>query len=270
MLNLKKFLFIIPRTPPEFRDPTRDLYWELCKQYLLDQKSTNWTALVIDEEELLVDNIVSIKSSAKKKHEKINTALEIILQATIKPEYIIRLDDDDLINPNALAELEEVSSFDIYTDKWHTSWNPLTNQIASRVNYWFPNTCIINTKHALTYWDALQKDSLKFMINNNHGNFHFYFRKKKVVFAPKNRPLYLRTISANSITANATNQKDLYLKSFGLWKNRNLEDFPKIVGNNKQPPILQVIKDRLENLSFLRNYNKIVLSNAYFNYNTSL
>jgi len=225
----------------------------------LQQTGKNWTALVIGEEDYVMENIIGLKSGAISKYQKINFALDYIQNSQILPEYILRLDDDDIINPNILLHAEKLGNFDIYTDKWHCSWNYATNQIAQTVNYWFPNTCFIKTSHALSKWEPGNLDSNKYMLNNDHGNFHLFFKNKKVIFSPKKHPIYVRTISNSSIMANDADSQENYLKSFGLWRNIILKDYTLPKSNKRKPNLLDIFLDFGKNINYLRNYKKIVL-----------
>ena len=113
------FVFIIPRTPKQFRNSLRECLWEKTKQSILQQKYSYWQALVVDDHEETQGKISYINSAALKKGEKLQFALKFIETWNNKPDYVIRLDDDDIINSTAL-EFVKNKSFDIAIDSYHT------------------------------------------------------------------------------------------------------------------------------------------------------
>jgi len=95
---MNSFLFIIPRTPIQFRTELREKLWNLTVQSLLNQSYNNWKALIIDDFNLIDGKLIYINSPAIKKGEKLQAALRIIENWENKPDYIIRFDDDDIIS----------------------------------------------------------------------------------------------------------------------------------------------------------------------------
>lgn len=112
--------------------------------------------------------------------------------------------------------------------------------VSNRVWHWFPNTCIHKREHALTAWGDYAKGKFKkykeqaLLIENDHSKLHPYYRGKKVLLADKNHPIYLRTITSSSITAQNALNHESYLKRFGLWRNNNLKDFQFLKHYNSQ------------------------------------
>ena len=118
------YLFIIPRTPIKYRNSLRDELWELTKKSLLTQTSNNWQAIIIGDtknEDLNVEHFITINYDDYTKVDKIQKALDYIKNSfIIKPEYIIRLDDDDIISRTVLTEIDKLpAKFDCYFDSYH-------------------------------------------------------------------------------------------------------------------------------------------------------
>lgn len=229
---MKNFLFIIPRTPQSCRDDIRDNLWQICLEALQNQPYQNWKALVIGHEVGIPINnerFINIDFEGTKE-EKLQKATEYIIQNNIPGDYIIRLDDDDIINPSILEKVSNLD-FDLYVDKHQWFWHYESGQISNRVWNWFPNTGIHKREHALAEWgDYANGNFTRFkkqalLIENDHSQLHPFYKNKKVLFADKKHPVYLRTITSSSITAQKSINHDNYIRRFGLWHKNNLKDF---------------------------------------------
>ena len=249
-----QFTFIIPLTPKSFLHKEREILLNLCLRTLKKQNYSNWSALLIGgfipEESKDDRHFIHINYEGKKE-EKLQKATEYIKQNNIKSDYIIRLDDDDIINPNILSKVKYLD-FDLYVDKTQFFWYHETKQIASRTWYWYPNTCIHKTEHALVeFGDFAKGDFKKFhekalLIENDHSKLHTYYKNKRVLFSKMNNPVYLRSITNTSITAsNSSNYID-YVNRFGNWQTNKLKSF-KFLGTSDKK-INQSLIQRLRNI----------------------
>ena len=260
------YLFIIPLTPKSHLNKVRQELQKLCLSTLKKQTYSNWKALLVGSnlpEEALGDERFIHVAFEGKKEEKLQKATQYILDKKNQSDYIIRLDDDDIFNPKILNEIKDLDS-DLYVDKTQFFWNYETKQVASRTWYWFPNTCIHRTEHALAeYGDFAEGDFTKFrknalLIENDHSKLHSFYIEKKVVFSNRRNPIYLRSITTSSITANNSNDHTSYINRFGNWKTNKLKDY-LFLGKSKTK-VTQSIFLKLRNiksdLSFRFNYLK--------------
>ena len=241
-MNKKSFIFIVPLTPKSKLDKTRTVLRNICLESLLKQSYENWQAIIIGKDaEISVGNKghFHLISEEGTKEEKLQKATEFILKHRIPGDYIIRLDDDDIVNPKILEKATNLD-FDLYVDKHQWFWHYESGMVSNRVWHWFPNTCIHKREHALTAWGDYAKGKFKkykeqaLLIENDHSKLHPYYRGKKVLLADKNHPIYLRTITSTSITAQNALNHESYLKRFGLWRNNNLKDFQFLKHYNRQ------------------------------------
>ena len=139
---MNRYLFIIPRTPKQFKSDIREELWKVTIKSLLEQTYSNWKALIIcDESESIInnDNLLYLKSTALKKGEKIDFAVEYIVENNLFPDYLIRFDDDDIIMPNAL-ETADKFNFDVYGDKYHTFFDLSSGLMSQQDSPWLANT----------------------------------------------------------------------------------------------------------------------------------
>ncbi|MDG5800310.1 hypothetical protein QA597_08075 [Marinilabiliaceae bacterium ANBcel2] len=270
---MKSFLFIIPLTPKKIRVGQREVLWSLCKKTLLSQTYENWKAIIIGEDRNFQpqnNNHFHLIPYEGRKEEKLQKATEYIIQNNIPGDYIIRLDDDDIINPTILKKVANLD-FDLYVDKYQWFWYYESGMVSNRVWHWFPNTCIHKREHALAEWGDYAKGDFKrfkeqaLLIENDHSQLHPYYKNKKVVFADKNHPVYLRTITFTSITAKNSKDHEKYLKRFGLWEKNNIQDF-QFLKEHINPNYKSLPHYSLKEKVLLRYYNL----RSYFSYSKQI
>ena len=268
---MNKFLFIIPETPISALNQERLMLQNQCLEYLVKQKYPNWIALWVDYNEPPVkeSRILHVKISGKKE-EKMQKVSHYVLKNSLEFDYVIRLDDDDIFNPN-LLNLIKSEDFDVYTDYYQYFWSPFLGKISRKLWYWFPNTCIHKKEHAYTKWGdfatggPFEKYREKpYLIENDHSNFHKYYKGKNVMFAIKRNPVYLRTITSTSSTALQSDKYEEYLDSFGVWKKNFLIDYKELfLNHDTNKEYSQSLKQKFTHLKSdliaLKNYKKVVL-----------
>jgi hypothetical protein len=248
--KMKKFLFVTPLTPSKLLTPLRSkLYLEFIRS-LNNQSYAHWQALLIGEEEKQDGNITYAKVKAESKEIKLIFAKEFIFGMDKKPDYIIRIDDDDVINPRLLERLSNMD-FDCYADKFHTFYDVSSGKICQKEKGWLANTVVHKFEHSMA---EIGEDKLP-LLNCDHGKeWYSYYKDRKLVFAPKNHPVYLRVLSPTTVTSgihnstivtihdkyeefkskvvNLKKESDIdfklyhnYLKGFGKWKYKDIKDF---------------------------------------------
>lgn len=144
----KRFLFITPLTPKRLLTPLRILLFEQFLSALHNQTYKNWEALLIGKEDKLDGNIKYVSLKAESKEIKLIFAKEYILNLKDKPDYIIRIDDDDLINPFILDRVSK-SDFDCFADSYHSFYDLTSGMISLQKRDWFANTVIHKYQHAM-------------------------------------------------------------------------------------------------------------------------
>ena len=230
---MNSFLFLIPLTPQSHMTENRVELRILCLRNLSNQTYRNWKAILIGEKDQTIpsdDNFI-ILNVLGQKEEKLQNATKYILENNIIGDYIIRLDDDDLFNPNLLDELKD-KNFDICVDKYHTFWDASTGMIAQQVPMWFANTCIHKRTHALMVFGNFPRDTKVFtksnpyLIENGHGDFHKFYNQNHIILI-RNRydPIYIRTLNPDSHSSNFTGDFVKYMNLFGIWKSNRLPSY---------------------------------------------
>jgi hypothetical protein len=222
---VKKFLFLIPQSPGEKITSFRKHLIDASRKSLLEQSCTEWEAWMLGEEEKTEGNFRFIKCPLPAKEQKLHHAVDLLLAVKDLPEYIIRFDDDDLVNPDILS-LVTKTSFDCFADKFHCFYDVSSNRVSAQERPWLANTVIHKAEHALAefgeYHNGVASQSRKpRLIQNDHSKtWHVYYSGKKVMRAEKSNPVYVRVLSPSSITAAAAADKEkytAYLASFGSW-----------------------------------------------------
>jgi hypothetical protein len=238
---MNSFLFLIPLTPDKYLTKERYILRNMSLTMLKSQNYKNWNALLVgNTAKYDVNDNRFIKINYEGiKEEKIQVAVNHIIEHKLNHEFLIRLDDDDFFNPEILISLKN-QSFDAMVDKYQTFWFYQSNLFSNRVWFWYPNTIIQKRDHALSKYGFLSNKKIKkinryvSLIENNHSQIHNYYRGKNIKIAKKSSPIYIRTISNNSITSNNNDLID-YINSFGVWKKKKYTSYPKLTGNNKLP-----------------------------------
>ena len=222
-----KYCFIIPRTPVSHRTPERERLWSLALKSLFIQTSQDWQAIIIGpvEKELEDDKrFLFIEHDLLDKRKKVVEAVRFIIEHQLNFDYLIRFDDDDLINRNILHDISLQSmNFNCIVDRFHAFLESDYKLVSLQEREWFPNTC------AHAFDDAVQVvkygDEENFLIAHDHSvSWHKYYKEKAVQYTDKQSPFYLRVISKTSITSNLKKSYFDYLSSFGDW-NFNMDDF---------------------------------------------
>jgi len=221
---MREFIFIIPRTPKSYKTKIRESLWKITQQSLIKQTYSSWKALVVcdDFDEKPADErFIYIRSEALKKGEKINDAINYITSNKIDVDFVIRLDDDDVMMPDSLKKSLSYD-FDVYADKHHAFYD-LSSGLSSIVKRkWLANTVIHNASHAL----KISEDTGLHIINHDHSlKWHRYYKDKKIVYAKMNSPIYIRILSPVSVSAIGSNNYINYLSFFGNWKYNAPESF---------------------------------------------
>lgn len=264
---MNSYLFIIPATPKKYMNGVRVQLQNLCVGHLIKQNYSNWKALWISEDAPRVNDERFIHVNYEGgKEEKLQVASQYIIENNIKGDYIIRLDDDDVFNTQILSQIKD-KDFDLMVDKHQAFWLFDSPYFASRVWYWFPNTCIHKRENALAVFGKLASDAIKRLntevrlIENDHSKLHSFYANKHVVFSGKDNPIYIRTITDSSITSMNSEDQDAYLLNFGYWKKKKYTNFSGLSGN-KILPIKQPFKHKVNciknNQNALRNYSKVL------------
>ncbi len=228
---MKSFVFIIPRTPLKFQTGVRNNLFKLCIRSLVMQFSDDWEAIIVDEFDHSYDNISHIKADATTKTEKIDFALRLIEQERKKPDYLIRLDDDDIISPIAINKYCR-NDFDCLADKYHFFHELISGKKTFSKRNWIPNTAIHKYRHALSAVAEVGRP----LINTDHSEYWMnYYTKRHLVSTPKRHPLYMRVLSPFTITSkgvgkdgserNSDSEYREYLKGFGRFKRYNIKEY---------------------------------------------
>lgn len=240
---MKQFLFITHKTPSAVQSPLRRDLFGLYLEALRGQTYRNWKVLLIGEEESEQQNIKTVKLDASSREVVPEKLAEIygrrdVCEYLESSDYIVKLDDDDIISPTIL-EQASLLDFDVYHDDWHTFYDISSGMLTQEFRSWIPSTCIHATKHALA---PINEGPFNYYRNSvlytDHSKmWHIYYKDKHIVKAKKEHPVYLRILSPTSITAGAKkapiltmsdigfNQYYTYLKSFGYWNEAPAHDF---------------------------------------------
>src|SRR6185437_13897891 len=229
------FVFLIPRVPTSLRNNLREDLWELCYANLMNQTSKNWKAIVIGHlSDKIPDNhhFILLEKDDGTKIEKLKLGLNYIKNTLPqKPDYVIRLDDDDIFSKDILKTIDcKSTDFDCIYDPWHASVDLVYMKISFRNNYWLPNTVIHSYPNAIQICGPVNTE----LILQDHSQFwHIYYKNKNCYLTSKKKPVYYRVLSPYTITSSTSQNKDnvdwkthnIYLDGYGPWISINKNAF---------------------------------------------
>jgi hypothetical protein len=228
-----KYFFITTLTPRELLTPLRSALFELYLKSLKNQTYKDWEVLLVGEEDKREGNFIYLKSASKSKSDKLKVAHHYLLEMQNKPDFIIRFDDDDIISPSVLEKASEID-FDCYADSFHSFYDITSGKTSQQKRNWLPNTVIHKFEHAMAEYG---EEKIPLFMQDHSQAWHVYYSSKKIVYAPKLHPIYLRIISPTTITSKMDVLKlnnvsefnksaySVYLKSFGNWSKFDTPDF---------------------------------------------
>ncbi|KYP15132.1 MAG: hypothetical protein A1D16_12570 [Flavihumibacter sp. CACIAM 22H1] len=185
------------------------------------QVYNNWQAIVVGEQEELEDErFILLEHDLVEKKKKLCFALEYIRTLQVQPDFLIRLDDDDLFSSIALEQLKEVKA-DCIADGYHGFVEILTGKISRQKRNWLANTVAHKTTHAYQLTENGNLESYLLVP---------YYQNRTIFWTSKQQPLYLRVLAPGSITSKAANKTDKpaadylnYLLGFGSWSGTSSE-----------------------------------------------
>lgn len=228
-MRQKSFLIVTTLTPRRFQDSIRRNLFKIYLRALCAQSHENWSALLIGDENGSDGKIIRIKSSDEGKIPKIGHALKYIDNLAEKPDYVLRLDDDDMISPLTLARAS-AQEFDCYADESHHFFDIVNSRYCFQRRPWLANTVIHKTCHI---FNEVGPKNTPLLMNNHDEAWHLYYADKNLHFCASKNPVYLRTVSPLTLSVNGidTNNTKSHseidwvgynssLDSFGLWRRK--------------------------------------------------
>lgn len=234
----KRFLFITHLSPLAIRSSLRQGLIESMEKSLHAQTYTNWKALWIGEKESFDGKIKEVILADKKNLSEVYTRKDV-LNYINDCDYIVKLDDDDIIMPNVL-EIASKLEFDCFCDEYHTFYDITSGTITQQKRNWLASTCIHKKEHALKNIgnDEVAPNFAVSLFYGNHArDWIAFYKGKNICYTDRNSPVYIRVLSPTSITAGAKvfpvkSFADIdmdhyyqYLKQFGAWNKFYLKQF---------------------------------------------
>jgi hypothetical protein len=232
---MNKFLFITHITPKAKRSAFRQGLIDIYFSSLHNQTYPDWKAIVFGEEEKVDGNFHYFILEDGSSENKLAAIKKLLEKTEVKSlldeaDYIIKLDDDDIISPTLLDHLKDFRG-DLYYDRFHTFIDSSSGTITQQERPWVASTCVHKKEHILSNWNGAGASVVGILLYTDHSKtWHVFYESKNKVAAPKESPVYLRVLSPTSITSGALNGppqslKDVdmnkyytYLSGFGEWK----------------------------------------------------
>ncbi len=237
------YLFIVPLSPSHLLTEQRRQLQDLCFGQLEKLQSTKKVWLLGEGETDRKDFEV-LELGGKSKEDKLyHLGLFLEELDELPARYLVRLDDDDLINPPVFDALSK-ETFDIAFDEYHCFYDLSSGLTSIQKRSWIANTCVHKIDCALQMIpksggsDLAEKENYLMACDHSQAWHPFYSERRKVI-SKKGSPLYVRVLNDESITAKAGNSESSkenyyqYLTTFGHWESQ----FPL------EPSLLNELKD---------------------------
>jgi hypothetical protein len=218
------YLFLVPLSPDSSEGSLRRDLQKLCFEQIMSLYC-DYQVWLLGETEFDHPNFKTVCCEGVSKEEKLKEVGDMLSSYSVFAKYLVRLDDDDLINPVVFDSLAK-EKFDVAHDQAHMFYDLATDLVSQQKRNWIPNTAPIDYVHALTRvkakGGARTEDGMNYLFACDHSQaWHPFFEGKKVTHP--NETLYVRILNPSSITANAEgefSEKNYfrYLQGFGSWK----------------------------------------------------
>ncbi len=243
---MNKFLFITHITPKAKRSAFRQALIDIYFKALNNQRYADWKVIVFGEEEKVEGKFHYFQLPDGTREERFVATKKLLSDDAVQSlfseaDYVIKLDDDDIIAPDLLERLKTFDG-DLYYDQHHTFIDSSSGTITQQKRDWVASTCVHKTKHILSAWNGQGASAVGNLLYSDHSKaWHAYYGDKKIVAAEKNHPVYLRVLSPTSITSGALagppqSVADVsmenyyqYLRSFGNWNKADVAVFDQYI-----------------------------------------
>jgi len=237
---MNHFLFITHSTPLAKRTTLRNDLNKIYIKSLVSQTYKNFDVAILGDPFEVNDHrfhFFDLPDDKTKVHQNIQDILSSskFQELLNKANYIVKLDDDDIISPHVLEKLKEFTG-DVYFDEYHTFVDLTSGIITQQKRNWIASTCVHKKEHAFS--SIADKSAINLLYSDHSKTWHEYYKDKIKVIAPKDHPVYLRVLSPTSITAGRLIQNDSkfdfdsikqqyyeYLALFGNWNKCLNTDF---------------------------------------------
>jgi hypothetical protein len=218
------YLFLIPLTPDSASSDMRRALRKLCFAQISKLKASKKVWL-LSESEVEDPDFEVVKTSGYSKEDKLFEAGFLLQKQAPQARYLVRLDDDDLINP-AVFDAAAAQDFDCLYDPMHWFYDLSSGRTSAQKRAWIANTAIHRMEHALAMVPARGGSRLaagtNFLFACDHSQaWHLYYADKNAVQTNTDHPLYLRILSPRSRSSGGSddfeNTFPFYLQRFGSW-----------------------------------------------------
>ncbi|MFN5458334.1 MAG: hypothetical protein ACK5AY_00350 [Bacteroidota bacterium] len=239
---MNTFLFVTHVTPKNKRSTLRQSLFEIYNKALLNQSYPNWKLLQIGDHDFHDTRFLKISLDSnldtQKQIENIFNRSDVT-KFINDSDYLIKLDDDDIISPNILERLSNFKG-DLFYDEYHSFYDVCSSKSSFQRRPWIASTAVHKTEHALSKINDSGPDNiyLNSLLYTDHSQiWHKYYSDKNIQSSNKNNPVYLRVLSPTSISSGcdafplvSNDQINYikyhnYLRKFGTWNISFISDF---------------------------------------------
>lgn len=239
---MKRFLFITHLTPVAKRSSLRQALYDLHLDALRNQTSKDWKVLQLGETDRNDGVFFEFRIEGNNREELFTSIQTVyrkkeVLALIDEADYIVKIDDDDIISPTVLSVAADLD-FDCYYDSYHTFYDVTSGLMSQQHRPWFASTCIHRKECAFDSYLGDGASPLGNLLYSDHSkSWHKYYQNRRTICADSKHPVYLRVLSPTSITSSNSGRAPMtlgdisfekyyaYLKSFGYWDSVSIQEF---------------------------------------------
>lgn len=216
---MPEFVFLTTLTPSRFMTPLRARLQDLWRSALQSQTFDDWEIFVVGERSSRDRHFVEIETDAVTKTDRLLVGWTAIQNLETPPRYVIRLDDDDLVSPTFLERASRVEA-DCFADQFHWYYDLVARQFMRKKQAWIANTCAHAFEHAAEPWGD---SGLPLLLQDHSATWHHYYSERALVWAAEKEPIYVRTLSPNTLSAGYTTRSSLAERTAVFGHNRRMK-----------------------------------------------
>lgn len=220
------YLFLIPLNPESASNDMRRALRKVCLEQV-SRITASKQVWLLGTDTSPVPGFEAIKTAGRSKEDKLFEAGFLLEKQAPSARYLVRLDDDDMVNPAVFDAAAAYPDFDCLYDNTHWFYDMSSGRCATQQRPWIPNTAIHAMEHAMKRVPAIGGSTLagneNFLFACDHSRaWHAYYTGMRTRTTDPNNPLYLRILSPRSRSAGGSDEFEqtfpYYLQRFGTWK----------------------------------------------------
>lgn len=216
-------VFLTSGTPAERRTSLQADLWSLSSRVFLENSDRkDFEVWLLGEKVSPGYPFVPVACHGQSRMDKLSAGSNLLKKNRDRFQYVIRFDDDHLLNPRFFDLISDAQPFDILHDEQHVFYDLLSGQLSIQQRPWIARSAVHHISNALEHI-AVQRDPAPLITQNHSQTWHHFYRDKQTKTTEKVNPLSIRILYPdwfNRELAGDTPERRQYnqfLSQFGTW-----------------------------------------------------